>query len=300
MNAFVARTCSFAATDSGLQAERSAYERMCQAFTPPTPAGVQWSDARWSGVDVRCYRPPTTETTRAGPWILYLHGGGWCVGSLESHRFICAELTQLCSVPVVAVDYRLAPEHPFPAALDDCLAVLQAVEQGLAAPALDPQRCLVMGDSAGGNLAAALCLALRDRGAAQPLGQLLIYPGLGGAADLPSRQECADAPLLSREDIEVYQNAYVSPESRRHPYALPLCASDYRALAPAFVAVAQWDPLRDDGECYHRRLREAGVPSTLYPGLGLVHGCLRGRRTVPEVDDLYESMVEWLQLKLQR
>ncbi|MHC8409096.1 alpha/beta hydrolase [Pseudomonas sp. Hz4] len=295
MTAFVEKTVSFNSTDSNLTGLRKAYSRMCQAFIPPRPAGLYVVDFELAGVPVRSYQPPVSPLTSGCPCIVYLHGGGWVVGDLDSHDFICAELASTLGVLVIAVDYRLAPEHPFPAAFEDCLGVWRALRSGPLR--LNPDRTLVAGDSAGGNLAAALCLALRDAGEPLPAAQVLIYPGLGGDQRLPSRSECIDAPLLSSSDLECYHALYLRGTRRPVAYAMPLLAEDLSGLPPALIAVAQFDPLRDDGVLYAERLNAAGVAATLYYGEGLVHGCLRARGQVAEVDALYETLLGYLSEK---
>ncbi|MNF78707.1 Carboxylesterase NlhH [compost metagenome] len=292
MTAFVEKTVSFNSADSSLAGLRLAYSEMCRAFTPARPAGLYVVDFVLSGVAVRSYQPPAS----AASCIVYLHGGGWVVGDLDSHDFICAELASTLGVLVIAVDYRRAPEHPFPAAFDDCLKVWRALRTGPFQ--LDPERMLVAGDSAGGNLAAALCLALRDAGEPLPCAQVLIYPGLGGDHRLPSRSECIDAPLLSSSDVDCYHALYL--RGTRHPsaYAMPLLATDFRGLPPAWIAVAQFDPLRDDGVRYAERLNAAGGAATLYVGEGLVHGCLRARGQVAEVDELYQALFGYLSARI--
>ncbi|PPK35756.1 lipase [Pseudomonas laurylsulfatiphila] len=292
MTAFVEKTVSFNSTDSSLAGLRLAYSEMCRAFTPARPAGLYVVDFVLSGVAVRSYQPPVSGTS----CIVYLHGGGWVVGDLDSHDFICAELASTLGVLVIAVDYRRAPEHPFPAAFDDCLKVWRALRTGPFQ--LVPERMLVAGDSAGGNLAAALCLALRDASEPLPCAQALIYPGLGGDHRLPSRSECADAPLLSNSDVDCYHALYL--RGTRHPsaYAMPLLATDFRGLPPAWIAVAQFDPLRDDGVRYAEQLNAAGGAATLYVGEGLVHGCLRARGQMVEVDELYQALFGYLAAKL--
>lgn len=291
MAAFVEASANFAPLEPGMAGEREAYSRLCRAFTAPRAADLQVTDVELAEVPVRCYRPGSLPSTVAAPCVLYLHGGGWVVGDLDSHEFITAALAVELGCVVIAVDYRLAPEHPFPAAFDDCVAVWHALVAQASWLAVDPQRIVVAGDSAGGNLAAALCLALRDAGQRQPVGQALIYPGLGGAPDLPSRTECADAPLLSSRDVDTYLEIYVNrPEHRQSPYAMPLLATDFSGLAPAFIAAAQFDPLSDDSTLYAQRLSDAGVATEFYPGTGLVHGCLRARGLVPEVDALYAEL----------
>ncbi len=294
MRTFVAKTESFSSDDSSLAGLRQNYDRMCQAFTPPTPEGLQVSDFSLGGVGVRSYAPMAPVPIDGWPCLLYMHGGGWVVGGLDSHNFICFELANVLQVLVIAIDYRLAPEHPFPAAYDDCRAVWQAIQAGQGPHAINLQRLVVIGDSAGGNLVAALCLGLRDGGQALPRAQVLIYPGLGGPTDLPSRRDCMDAPLLSTADTDCYLALYLQGTGKPSAYAMPLLAEDYRGLPGALIAVAQFDPLRDDGMLYAERLRAASVEAVLYPGKGLIHGCLRARGHVPEVDRLYDYLLHFL------
>jgi acetyl esterase len=291
MSAFIDKTLGFTAPDDSLASSREAYRQMCRAFTPPRPATLVIEDLHVAGVAIRAYHPRTAPPLAGWPCILYLHGGGWVVGDLDSHDFICTELADTLAVLVVAVDYRLAPEHPFPAGFENCLAVWHHLAE---LPfAIDPRRRAVAGDSAGGNLAAALCLALRDAGQPQPRAQVLIYPALGGPAHLPSRDECFDAPLLSSGDLQRYDAMYLC-DADPTPYAAPLLADDLGGLAPAWVAVAQWDPLRDDGVLYNQRLNAAEVDAALYVGKGLVHGCLRARGEVLEVDQMYRTLLAYL------
>ncbi|MFL1388563.1 alpha/beta hydrolase [Pseudomonas tritici] len=292
--AFVAKTESFASDDSSLAGLRQAYNRMCQAFTPPAPDSLSITDYSLAGVGVRSYLPTTSGPPTGWPCLLYIHGGGWVVGGLDSHDFICFELASALQVLVIAIDYRLAPEHPFPAAYEDCRAVWQAIQAGQGPHVINLQQLVVMGDSAGGNLAAALCLGLRDDRQPLPRAQVLIYPGLGGPSDLQSRRDCMDAPLLSSADTEGYLALYLRGSGKPSAYAMPLLAEDLSGLPKAFIAVAQFDPLRDDGLLYAERLQAAGVASVLYPGKGLVHGCLRARRQAPEVDQLYDCLLQYL------
>lgn len=300
MHAFVERTERFAVADPSLAAQREGYERMAAAFAPPLPVGLSIRDLQPDGlVAVRLYRPDASPPINGWPAVLYLHGGGWTLGNARTHDMICAELADRLRVLVVAVSYRLAPEHPYPAALHDCLDVWQRLRgDGLGEP-VDNTRLLVAGDSAGGNLVAALCLALRARGEPMPLAQALIYPALGGA-ETPSRITCADAPLLSSADVDACLAAYLAqPSDWSDPLALPLLAEDLRGLPPAFIAVAEFDPLRDDGTSYGEALREAGVDCEYFAGAGLVHGALRARG-VDEVEALYRALHQALQRWLDR
>ncbi|MCO7630837.1 alpha/beta hydrolase [Pseudomonas guariconensis] len=292
MAAFVERTLAFGVADSSITAQRAAYSRMAAAFTPPRPAGLQTRDLKRAGLaPLRLFHPARPAPPSGWPAALFLHGGGWTLGDLDSHMFFCAELAVRLGLLVVAVDYRLAPEHPFPAALDDSLAAWRALRDGLLDEPIDRTRMVVVGDSAGGNLAAALCLALRDADEEQPRIQALIYPALGDE-DTASRRECADAPLLSIEDMQACLDAYL-PEPIQSHLALPLRARHFIGLAPAIISVAEFDPLRDDGLHYAERLRRDGVAVDYFPGPGLVHGCLRAR-DLPEVDRLYEALFDSL------
>lgn len=291
LNAFVEKTLSLSSTASDFPGHRASYARMSRAFDTPHPLGLEVTDLQLADVAVRLYRPQHLPTSGA-PCLIYLHGGGWIVGGLDSHDFITAALAVDVGCVVIAVDYRLAPEHPFPAPFEDCVAVWHAVQAQAHWLGIDSGRVAVAGDSAGANLAAALCLALRDGGYPQPEGQALIYPALGGAQDLLSRSECADAPLLSSAELDDCWALYLSrPEDFQSPYAMPLLADDLSGLAPAFIGVAQFDPLRDDGVVYEQRLRDAGVATAFEPGVGLVHGYLRAKGLALEVERAYDPLV---------
>lgn len=296
MQAFIEQTHAFGVTDTTLAAQRAAYSRMAAAFTPPCPQDVQVRDLKVPGVvPLRVFQPAQAAPLGGWPALLFMHGGGWMLGGLDSHAFFCAELTARLGVLVVAVDYRLAPEHPFPAALHDSLAAWRALRDGALDIPVDPTRLVAIGDSAGGNLAAALCLALREAGEPQPRLQALVYPALGDE-DSVSRRDCADAPLLSVADLRACLDAYL-PSPTCSPLALPLLAGDFAGLAPAFIAVAEFDPLRDDGLRYAQRLADDGVAADYFPGHGLVHGCLRAR-DLPEVEQLYGALFAALENSL--
>lgn len=300
MQAFVAETESHAVADPSLAAQREGYERMADAFAPPVPAGLRVRDVQPDGLpELRLYCPEAPAPTVGWPTVFYIHGGGWVLGNAHTHDMICIPLAVELGALVVAISYRLAPEHPYPAALDDCLDTWRRIQQDGLGEAVDKSRIAVAGDSGGGNLAAALCLALRDSGEALPLSQALIYPALGNL-DTPSRTTCSDAPLMTSAAVDDYLAAYLSrPADWRDPLALPLLAEDLGGLPPAFIAVAQFDPLRDDGALYRDRLREAGVAVDYFPGAGLVHGCLRARR-VAEVDALRGALIAALRRSLNR
>jgi acetyl esterase/lipase len=195
----------------------------------------------------------------SGPLLVYWHGGGWVEGSVATHDPACRLLAHLSGVRVLSVDYRLAPEHPFPAAADDARAAFADVARNAAAYGADPRRLAVGGDSAGGNLAAVTALALRGAPEA-PAFQLLIYPGVDMTRRHPSRLAFGEGFLLTEENMRFYEDSYVPDHGRRaDPRVSPLLATDLSGLPPAHIATAVADPLRDEGEAYAERLRAAGV-----------------------------------------
>jgi acetyl esterase len=227
--------------------------------------------------------------------MLYLHGGGYVLGGLDSHDDICAEIADGAGVAVIAVAYRLAPEHRFPAAFEDCRAVRDWIVAAGSDHGIDPNRLVVGGDSAGGNLTAALALDARDRGGPTLAGQVLIYPGLGGDRRQGSYVEHAHAPGLTTADTEYYRSIYVgSPDDPGHAskFAHPLLETDYRGLPPAFLVAAEWDPLRDDCFVYAERLRAADVPASVRHEPLLVHAFLRARRMSRPAADSFAAVVE--------
>ncbi|WP_028221368.1 alpha/beta hydrolase [Paraburkholderia oxyphila] len=297
MREFVATSGRFVAADDSVKAMRDAYDALCRYFTPERDAGLAIEEQAIAGSDrhipVRIYRPLGEAPAQGWPCVLYLHGGGWVVGGLDSHEFITAPLARDLSAVVVVVDYRLAPEHVFPAAFDDCLAAWRHLQSQGEAWGIDTSRVVVAGDSAGGNLAAALCLEIARMGGGAPLGQALIYPGLGTDHSLPSFRDNADAPLLSTADVAYFLRVYApDPASHNDPRLAPLAAPSLGGLPPAFVAVAEFDPLRDDGQLYAERLRAAGVPAQFHLGRGLLHGCMRAMARCPETARLYEAFVK--------
>ena len=263
--------------------QRRLYDRLCAHFRKgrPATATVTVSDHRIDGpggiLDVRLYRPAAGARR---PALLYLHGGGFVVGGLDSHDDVCAELAERADVAVLAVDYRLAPEHVFPAALDDAMAALAWLRAEAGPLGIEAGRIAVGGDSAGGTLAAAACLRCRDAGLPAPTGQVLIYPWLGGDPTAGSYVSQAEAPGLTAAGMAHYRALYLGPEAAEGPaskYAEPLAETDYRGLPPAFLVACRFDPLHDDCAAYAARLAEAGVAATVRDEPLLVHGCLRAR-----------------------
>jgi len=206
--------------------------------------------------------------------LVYFHGGGWVLGSLETHDVLCRSIANAAGCIVVAVDYRLAPEHKFPAAPEDCYAATKWVAANASSFGGDPNRIAVGGDSAGGNLAAVVSLMARDRGGPKLVFQLLFYPAISAANDTPSQMEFAgDGFILSRADMEWFWNHYLNgPEDRANPLACPNMAASLSGLPPALVQTASHDPLRDEGERYAEQLKKAGVKVKLTRYDGVTHG----------------------------
>ncbi|PSP75695.1 alpha/beta hydrolase [Halobacteriales archaeon QS_1_68_20] len=230
-------------------------------FSPdPLPEVALRRDLAFEGpageVPVRVYR----DVDPPAPVLVFLHGGGWTLGTLDSADDICAELARRGECVVVSVDYRLAPEHPFPAALDDAWAALSWAAETAEAFGGDPDRLQVGGTSAGGNLAAATALRAATFDGPDLDHQLLVYPMIDPGLDTDSADRRADAPLLTRADVEWFWDQYLrSPVNRHSPFAAPLRADDLGGVAPATVVTAGHDLLRDEGAAYASRLAEAGV-----------------------------------------
>ena len=205
----------------------------------------------------RIYRP---HGTGPFPVLVYCHGGGWVIGNLDAYDATCRALTKAAGCLVVAMEYRLAPEHKFPAAPEDYYAATQWVAANATALGGDPRRIAVGGDSAGGNLAAVVAQMARDRGGPALCYQVLVYPVTDYNFGTPSYREHAEGYLLTKEAMTWFWNHYLpSPAEGSHPMASPLRAARLNGLPAAFVLTAEFDPLRDEGEAYAARLREAGV-----------------------------------------
>jgi acetyl esterase len=238
-------------------------------------------------IPIRIYRPNDKPNQ---PCCLFMHGGGFVVGNIETHHDWVAELSELSEVTIVSVDYRLSPEYRYPVALHDVRDVLEHIVKHSQTYNIDPKRMVVSGDSAGGNLSAAICLLVRDTKLPNIWAQLLIYPGLGGSFINPEKES---APLLKSSDLGFYFSAYVGP-GKPDKYAAPLLETDFSNLPPAFVLTVECDPVRDDGLIYVQKLKEAGVSVTHYDAPGLVHGCMQARRTSPGTRKAFDVWAEQL------
>lgn len=219
-------------------------------------------------VPVRIYASTYDE---ALPIVVFFHGGGWVLSDIDGHDSLARRLALRSGAIIVSVGYRLAPEHPFPAPFDDAWSVTTWLAANGAQIGGDPARVAVAGDSAGGNLAAAVALRARDEGLRLAF-QLLIYPCIEIDADTESMRTNATGYHLAAADMAWFWDHYVPSEHRNNPYAVPARASDLTGLAPALVQTAEFDPLRDEGEQWAVRLREAGVPVTMTRYDGVIHG----------------------------
>jgi acetyl esterase len=243
--------------------------RSVLAPKPPEVADIKlliFDDA----VAVRSYRPVLNE---ALPALVFFHGGGWTIGDLDTHDVLCRQLATGARCAVFSVDYRLAPEHPFPAAVDDCFCATQYVFANSKKLKIDPTRIAVGGDSAGGNLAAVVALMARDKGAPPLAYQLLIYPATDQRCEFPSHERNGQGYLLTKEGIQFFRSGYLPHAKDRSDWrASPLLAASHVNLPPAFVLTAGYDPLVDEGRAYAERLANAGVQVTYREYSDMVHG----------------------------
>ncbi len=245
-----------------------------------------------SGLDgeipVRIYAP--VAAAGMGPGLIYYHGGGWVIGNLDTHDALCRLIALETGFKVISVDYRLAPEHPFPAAVDDAMAAARWVEENAADLDIDANRLVVAGDSAGGNLAAVVAQMAR-RGGPSIAYQALLYPVTEALADTASMAAFAEGYLLERKTMDWFVSQYVPAEADlKDPRISPLRAEDLSGLPPAYIVTADFDPLRDEGRAYAERLKEAGVAVTFVNYEGMVHGFMgmagaidTGRRAVADM-----------------
>lgn len=266
--------------------QRAVYDRMCRAFHRGRPPGVKTSDgliaAAGRDIPVRRYQ---LAGKAARAMVLYYHGGGFILGGLDSHDDICAEICAGTGFDVLSVDYRLAPEHVHPAAFDDAVT---AFEWAAASTGLPLVLC---GESAGGNLAAGVAQATR-RHARAAIGQVLIYPELGGDESAGSYIEHADAPLLSLHDIAFYRDVRSAKrQSSGDPTFSPLRDTDFSGLPPTVIVTAECDPLSSDGETYRDRLVASGGKARWHEEPRLVHSFLRARATVPAAAEAFGRII---------
>ncbi len=275
------------ATVMSITEQRETYDTMCRAFFQGYPEGVSVRDDDAQGVPIRIYETtPKKEIDAASieATVIYYHGGGFVVGGLDSHDDVCAEICDRTGLRVVSVDYRLCPENPHPAAFEDAWTALNYVSLTW------PGVTVLVGDSAGGNLASAV--SHHARGKVPVAGQVLIYPGLGGDMSQGSYLDHANAPMLTTQEVRFYQSVrHGTSEVSKDATAAPLSDSNFTGLPRSVIVTAQCDPLADDGRVYCERIQAAGGRAHWIEEPGLVHGYLRARSTVGRARDSFDRIL---------
>jgi acetyl esterase len=265
----------------GARGARLAYEAAAEILEPPRAALARVEDIRIPAADGVSLRARVYASSSAVlPVLLYMHGGGFTIGGLETHDSLCRQLALRSGAAVVALDYRLAPEHRFPAAVDDAWAAMRWLAAHAQRMGLDGARLAVGGDSAGGTLAAVCAIHARDIGL-NLRQQLLITPGTTAYADTPSHRRFAHGFLLDAESIAWFFDQYIAHTDRRDWRFAPLEADDLDGVAPACIVLAECDPLVDEGLAYADRLRAAGVPVELELTRGVTHDFIKLGRVLP-------------------
>lgn len=259
---------------------RHSFEKLQFALRPDVPAVASVTDvpipqvkAAEGVIMARLYRPLSAGPDEILPLTFYFHGGGWCIGNITSHDVLCRELANHSKAAVLSVDYRLAPEHPFPAAVDDALRAVQWSLTNAALLGIDPLRFALAGDSAGGTLSAVTALSLRNAQGPRAALQLLIYPSTDILSQRPSRRTYANGYFLDTESLTWFFEKYLPEEDDWQDWrASPIRAARFDGLPPALIVTAGCDPLTDDCKAYGEVLRDAGVPVQLLEFEGMVHG----------------------------
>lgn len=251
-------------------------------------------------IPVRIYRPSGAGAAGDAaaaplPLVVYLHGGGFCIGSIGTHDPLCQQIASRMPAVVVSVDYRLAPEHRFPAAVDDSMAALSWCSEHASELGADATRLAVAGDSAGGNLAAVVSIKARDAGGPPVAFQLLLYPTTDATGSFPSIEENGKGYLLTADSMRWFQGHYLEEGfDHRHPDVSPLFVEDLSGLPPAMVVTAEYDPLRDEGEAYGKRLSEAGVATQVKRYDGMIHAFFQLDSVIPAATGAITDAIEAL------
>jgi acetyl esterase len=257
---------------------RRLYKETRALLSPPVPEVGEVRDLAASGpagpIPLRLYRGLGTAAGAPLPVLAYFHGGGWTIGDLDTHDIICRTLANNAGCAVVAADYRMGPEHKFPAAVEDCIAVTRWVAQQAGALGVDAARIAVGGDSAGGNLATVVAITLRDAGGPPLVFQALAYPATDQRMDSATHAKFGEGYLLTRNNMLWFRDNYLSPEDYDDWRASPMRAADLARLPPAHIITAGYDPLLDEGRAYSDRLLAAGVPVLYECFEGMAHGFL--------------------------
>jgi len=277
----IARAAAPAVHTLDVAKAREETRKMHIYFSPQAPAVASLRDMRIPSeegeiqIPARLYRPLGSAPEEKLPLLVFFHGGGWTVGDLDSYDVLCRALANKARCAVISVDYRLAPEHPFPAAVDDAYAATLWAQQHAEELGVDAARIAVGGDSAGGNLATVAAILARDRGAPRIMFQLLVYPATDQCSERPSQRQFGRGYLLDLEAISYFQHKYLRHARDYHDWrASPLLRQDLAGLPPALIITAGFDPLLDDCVAYADHLRAAGVAVEHHCFEGMVHGFL--------------------------
>ncbi len=272
---------------------RETYLRSCEGFGAAKPEVASLTDLAFEGpggaVPIRLYRPAGAADTALLPVLVFFHGGGFVVGDLETHDTLCRKLCNRGGFAVLAVDYRLAPEHPFPAAMDDAYAAIEWAAAHGGDYGFDGGRMAVGGDSAGGTLSAVSCLAARDNGGPEIAFQALLYPGTDMTYNEGSRQDLGDGYILDRASMAYFYRHFMAEAADRTDWrASPMKAGDHSGLPPALVLTAGYDPLKDEGLAYAEALNAVGVEANYSCYNGMLHGFL----TMDGVIDMADEAID--------
>ncbi|MFM0074612.1 alpha/beta hydrolase [Paraburkholderia sediminicola] len=301
--AFIERTAAIYAghsTSLPPSEQRAIYDRYAAALTPPLPADVITEDAVFRAsaghlIRLRLYRNRRKASGTPVGTVLYFHGGGFVLGSLDSHEIVTARIAADTGLDVIAVDYRLAPEHRAPAAHEDCLEITLAALAGqLPFDSLSHGALQLAGDSAGATLAASVAMRLRDDGVQGVRGLALVYPMLGTEPQMPAREREAHAPMLTLANVRAFRDLYWGERPPYPAWTIPLDAARFDRLPPTLAVGVEHDPLRDDARVFVERVNAADGQARLWIGTGLVHGCWRALESSPGVQAMHHTVCQFL------
>jgi acetyl esterase len=269
---------------------RQAYSSRAQMVQPPPPeVSAVWdvnADTAHGPLGLRVFRPATASAKDLLPVFLYFHGGGWMLGNVKTHDTLCRELSNLSQLCVVSVDYRLAPEHPYPAALEDARSAMAWILASGRGYGIDATHVAVGGDSAGANLAAVLCIEMRDSGTVKPVFQLLVYPALDIRQNSGSYASRGEGYVLTRSVLKYFYEQYTGPGADPNDWRIsPALSASLAGLPSTLVLVAGYDPLHDEGVDYAQRLSAAGCKATLINFERQLHGFITMGKVLDEAND---------------
>ena len=286
-----------------VELSRAQIQTLAAKFERPCPASVQKTDITLPGAagdrPARLYVPAGRDSNAAQPTLLYLHGGGWVQGGIDTHDGLCGALCEQAGIRVISFDYRLAPEHPFPAAPNDVLACYRGLLADAANLHIRPDQLAVGGDSAGGNLTACLMHDLIEAKLPLPAAQLLIYPGVDGRLTSQSMRDLRDQPLLPVSRIDWYLSLYLpTGQDRNDPRVSPLLSQNLSGQPPALIIGGGHDPLWDDALSYAEALQDAGVQTDLLTYPGQVHAFVSLTKVIPQGRNAIQKTARWLKAAL--